>query len=981
MKLNYCYLLNFKRVLLGITLISICSAAWAQRTVTGTVTGAQDNSPIAGAAVLIKGTTTGAYTDAEGNYTVSVPEGSEALVFSYFGFATQEIPIGDQTEINVALEQSVGSLDEIVVTGYTTQREKEKTSAISSVKAEDFNQGNVNNPVQLIQGKVAGINISRPGSDPNQNFNIRLRGLGTLGANSQPLVIIDGVLNADLNSVDPNDIASFDVLKDGSAAAIYGTQAASGVLIITTKKGIPGESKIDYNGYVTAEYIDQTVEVLDREQFLSIDGTTDYGSDTDWVEELTQTGITHVHNLSLSGGSQTTSYRASVNFRDIQGIAKESGFDQLNGRLNLQQKAFDGKMIVNMNLTSTVRNEQLASRDNAAFRQAIIYNPTAPVRSDDPAFDIYDGYFQQTLFDFFNPVAIVEQNQFENKRNNLLGSIDGSFEIIEGLKVGARYSIQRETLLEGDYIDKNSIGTGRDRNGFARRLHEQYFNELMETTVNYDTEIAGWRLNLLGGYSYQEFLNEGFGVAGGDFISDEFGFDNLGASQDFPNGLGGVGSFKNSNKLIAGFGRIQINSPDDTYILSAVVRREGSTRFGEDNKWGTFPGASGAITLSNLITIPSVDNLKLRAGFGVTGAQPNDSYLSLFRLGPVGNFFFNGEFVPSYGPVSNPNPNLQWEEKTDFNVGVDFSMLNYRLSGSLEYYTSTTDNAIIPQDVPVPPNLFDQTFTNIGEISQSGIEATIEYAIFDQPNFSWTSNVVFTYYLDNTLEQFIGEGTDDRANLGSPGQNATPLIRVEEGQPIGQIWGLKFEGIGENGQWLFADTDGDGNPGEDEDRQVIGSGVPDMQVGWANTLRYGNFDLNFFFRGVFGHDLVNTFRALYGAPSSTSTYNVPVTVLDILNLTDAPKFSSYHVEDADFVKLDNVTLGYTIPIAEEWGFNRLRVYVTGQNLFTITDYTGVDPESRQVDGDDPGDPLAPGIDRRNTYFRASGVTFGVNVGF
>ncbi len=978
MKLNYYYKQVIQKTLLGFVFVCLLTTlGLAQRTVTGTVTNAEDNTPIPGAAVLIKGTTTGAYTDGEGNYSVSVPDQASALVFSYYGFSTQELEVGDQTEINVRLESSVGTLDEVIVTGYTTQREAEKSSAIVSVRAEDFNQGNVNDPAQLIQGKVAGVAISRPGSNPNQGFNIRLRGLSTIGANASPLIIIDGVLNADFSAVDPNDIADITILKDASAAAIYGTQAAAGVVIVTTKKGVPGSTQVDYNGFVTFEYVDRSTEVLNRDEFLSFPGTQDFGSDTEWFKEITRTGVTHVHNLSLSGGTNKTTYRASVNFRDIQGIAKKTGFERINGRLNLQQKALNDRLTVNLNFTSTVQDSEFGN--DGAFRYATIYNPTAPVRSDAPEFERWGGYFQQDLFDFLNPVALLEQNENEGKTSTILGSVDARLDIIDGLFAGVKYSQQRESFLGGTYTSKQSRGTGADRNGLASRRNDQQFQQLFETTLGYEKDYDNWDLGVIIGYSYQDFSNEGFGANGGDFLTDAFLFNNLNSAADFDNGLGNVFSYKNNNKLIAGFGRVELNF-SDTYYLSAVVRQEGSTRFGEDNKWGTFPGFSGAVTLSNLFEVPGVDFLKIRGGFGVTGAQPGESYLSLETLQPSGNFFFNGAFTVAYGPNLNANPNLGWEEKRDVSIGLDFNLLNYRLNGSLDYYNTLTVDAILPLAVPVPPNLAPTTFTNIGEISQSGFEMSLGYEIFDKPNFSWESNIAFTYFIENTLDVFNGEGTIFRNNLGSPGQNGTPLILVEEGAPIGQLYGLVFEGISEDGSWIHADTDGDGNPGEDEDRQVIGQGLPDVNLGWNNSFRFGNFDFNFFLRGVFGHDLINTFRAFYEAPSSMTTYNAPVTVKDVRNLTDAPKFSSYHVEDGDFVTLDNATLGYTIPINNDQWVKKARVYVSGQNLFTITDYNGVDPDVRYTDGI-PGDLLSPGIDRRNTYFRAAGITIGANLSF
>jgi TonB-linked SusC/RagA family outer membrane protein len=1005
MKLKVDYM---TRLLLFFVALGLSSFVTAQ-TISGTVTDASTGEPLIGANILVVGTSTGTITDFDGKYSLNLSADAKQLEFSYTGYASTIIDIGGQTVIDVQL--SAGEvLDEVVVVGYGTQKSKEVTSAVTSVNAEDFNKGNVNDPAQLLQGKVAGLSIARPGGNPNGEFSLRLRGLSTIGANTQPLIIIDGVPGAALNSVDPNDIESINVLKDGSAAAIYGTRGASGVIIITTKQGREGTAQVDYNGYVTLEQVARTVDVLDADGYRNFaggpDGSlvgNDRGASTDWFDELTEDAITHAHTLSLSGGSKATSYRVSLNYRDIDGVALGTGFEQLNGRINLTQKAFNDRLKITMNLASTSRQ---ASRGfNAAFRYATIYNPTAPIRDEDnPDFDIYDGYYQNVLFDYFNPVAILEQNTNIQEQRRIVANIRGSVTLAEGLTTDLFYAEQRENDLAGQFIDKNSFWFGRDRNGLAARSTEERFNRLFEWTGNYDKQLGSVGLKALVGYSFQEFENEGFAAVGGNFTIDDFSFDNLGSALDFQNGLGSVGSFRNSERLIAFFGRVNLDY-DDTYYFSASLRREGSSRFGTDNQWGIFPGISAGVTLSNLFDISGVDNLKLRAGYGVTGNRPGQSYLSLLRLAPTSSFFFNGQYINSFSPVSNPNPDLAWEQKSDISVGLDFNLLDYKLNGSLDFYQTTTSDLILPFNVPVPPNLFSTTFVNIGELRSSGIELSLDYAAIDNENFSWTPNIAFSYFLENELvslsnDNFDFGGVRDIANLGAPGQNGTPLIRVEEGAPIGQIWGLEYEGISEDGSWIFADTDGSGDIDDQADRTVIGSGLPDFTLGFNNTFTFGKFDFNFFLRGVFGHDLVNTFRAFYEAPSTIDSYNILASSGegDLVRLSDTPKFSSLHVEDASFVRLDNATLGYTFDLPEGSSFRNIRVYLNGQNLFTITNYSGVDPEVRYSDlgpdndGDfsilDPdaiegntGDPLAPGIDRRNTYFFSRAFTFGVNLGF
>jgi len=1000
-------------LLFVIALLGLCNFTYAQetRTITGSVTDAKSGEPLIGANVLIFSTNTGTVTDFDGNYELNVPADAEILVFSYTGYATKEVPIDGRTTIDV--QMSVGEvLDEVVVVGYGTQKTKEVTSAVATIKSEDFNRGNVNDPSQLLQGKVAGLTIARPGGNPNGDFNIRLRGLSTVGANTQPLIIIDGVIGASLNSVDPNDIASIDVLKDGSASAIYGTRGSSGVILITTKRGQEGSAKLRYSGQMAVESVARQVDVLSADEYRDFSQEVgigdDLGASTDWFDELTQTGVSQVHNVSLSGGNAQTTYRASLNFRDIEGAARKTGFQQLNGRLNLTQKAFDDRMTISANVAATTRDAVLGF--NQAFRYATIYNPTAPVLDEDSQFG---GYFQQSLFDYFNPVAMIEQNSNDQEQKRLILNGQLKYELLPGLEAKLAYSEQREDDLTETYFSRNSFWVGNGRDGLALLRTNNRFNRLFEFTGNYETNFDRLNFKALAGYSYQAFENNEYEIQGGGFLTDGFGVNNVLSGAEFPNGLSRQYSYRETNKLIAFFGRVNFNY-DDTYFLSASLRREGSSRFGENEKWGLFPGASAGVTLSNLFPINGVDNLKLRAGFGITGNNVIDSYLSRLRFGPqlqgdasgaFANdprrggtpvyFLYNGNYVPAFGPISNPNPNLKWETKTDISVGLDFAFLDYRLTGSLDYYNTTTEDMIFEFNVPVPPNLFSTSIVNVGELNNAGFELSLDFAAIQSDRFNWNTGLALTYWLEPELvslstDDFDFGGTRDIANLGAPGQNGTPLVRVEEGGPLGQIWGLQYQGINEDGTWDFADLNGDGEI-TNEDRTVIGNGLPDFQLGINNTFTFGNFDFNFFLRGVFGHDLVNTFRAFYEAPDALTSYNVLSSTRDVAEATESATFSSNHVESADFIRLDNATLGYTFPMGKGSSFDNIRVYVTGQNLFTITNYLGVDPEVRFVD---PGNidsnsfrinnlpqPLAPGIDRRNTYFLARTITLGVNLGF
>ena len=969
------------------------SFALAQdKTVTGTVT-SEAEGPIPGVSIVIEGTFDGTATNFDGNYNLVVPGSDAVLVFSAIGFTSQTVVVGDRTTVDVVLAPFLVALDEVVVIGYGTQQKKEVTSSVANVKSDEFNQGNVTNPEQLIQGKVAGLSISRPGGNPNQGYDIRLRGLSTVGANTQPLIVIDGVIGASLDNVDPNDIEAMDVLKDGSAAAIYGTRGSSGVILITTKKGRPGTAQVDYSAYVTTEMIAKTTDVMNATEWRALSQETglgtDFGGDTDWFDETTQQSISQVHNLSLSGGTDKTSYRASINYRDANGVMLNTGRTQFNGRLNLTQKALDDKLTITMNFSITQRESEYGFTD--AFRYASIYNPTAPVTSPDPAYAIYDGYFQQVLYDYYNPVQILEQNINEGKDRISNISLRGAYELFDGFVIDAFYSMQSDNGLSGQYYDKNSYWTGMDRNGMAERSTNSSSNQLFESTANWKGSLSSSiDISAMGGYSYQDFVNEGFRARGGDFITDAFTYNNLGAALDFNNGIGSVSSYKNSSKLVAFFGRVNLNF-DDVYFLTASARYEGSTRFGADNKWGLFPAVGGGVDLSSFIDADYIDNLKLRANYGLTGNQPSQNYLSLLRFGPQGNFFYNGAFVPGYGPVSNVNTDLQWEKKGEIDVGVDFSFFKSKLYGSIDFYTRTTTDLLFEYEVPVPPNLYNMAWLNLGEIKSSGLEMALSWNAVQETDFSYSMTFTPSYSLENTLVSLSGEyngaelsyGVRDLGGMGAPGQSDVPLVRAEEGQPFGQLWALVFQEADADGNLIFEDINGDGTI-DPADRQVVGSGLPDFQFGFGNDFTYKNWDMSIFFRGVFGHDLINTYRGFYEVPNMIGSYNLPRTATDMRNEStgtllnnSSGVLSSYHVENASFVSLDNMSIGYNFNLPETSGFRNIRVYVAGNNLFYLTGYQGVDPNPRYSDG---GNPLIPGVDRRNTWFRTRSVSFGVKVG-
>ena len=980
-----------------VLLLCASLSAFSQKAFSGKITSSDDGSGVPGVNVLEKGTSNGTVSDADGNFTINVGNNA-TLVFSAVGYTTQEIAVGTQTSINVSLATDVTSLSEIVVTGYGTQEKKEITSAVTSIKSEDFNNGTVNDPTQLLQGKVPGLNVTRPGGDPNGTFTIRLRGITTFGANAEPLVVIDGVLGGALSSVDPNDIADISVIKDGSGAAIYGSRGGSGVIIITTKKGRAGRTMVSYNATYALENKARTIDFMNAKQFVAAGGT-DLGDDTNWLDKVTKQGNYMVHNLALSGGSDKTTYYAALNVRQGSGIAINSGFDQLNGRVNLTQKALNNKATFSATLSSTSRESELGFKES--LRYAIIANPTMPVydntTTSPTAGADYGGYAERNIFDFFNPLSIAEQTKNDQKYSQLLVNLTGEYDfsdLVDGLRFSMSYSEQNQSTFNGVYYNKSAKFRGSNRNGLASREEHKNQFQLFESTLNYDKAFGSTNLALLGGYSYQEFINQGFGLQGGDFLTDAFTYNNMDAAQDFKNGLGSVFSYKNSDKLVAFFGRANVNIGNN-YFVSASARYEGSTRFGANNKWGIFPAISAGVTLSNLIDIPSVNNLKLRASYGVTGNRPGESYASLQRFGPTGSFYQNGVYGPSYGPRSNANPNLKWETKGEIDFGLDFALLNNKLTGTFDYYTRTTKDLLLYKNVPQPPNLFGQTLLNIGELKNSGVELALNYNVIKKGNLNWNTGINFATFKTEVVKLTSPEIPDGAvfysAGMGAPGQNGFSLARVKEGEELGQLWGPVQEGVNTDGTSKFKDLDGVGGYCEcDDDRTVIGQGLPKFTAAWINSVSYGQFDFNVLVRGSFGHDLVNSYRGFYENREGTTLNNYNIVNTEFYNpdITKA-RVNDTHVEKANFIKLDNAQVGYNFKLKPGSAVSKVRLYVAGQNLFVITGYTGIDPEVRytdQIDGDGGGglgavDPFAPGIERRSTYFTTRTFTMGLNLNF
>ncbi|MFT5999329.1 MAG: TonB-linked SusC/RagA family outer membrane protein [Neolewinella sp.] len=1015
---------HIMRGCLFVMLVLFTGALVAQTAVTGTITDAENGDPLIGASILVAGTSTGTVTDFDGNFSLNVPADAESLVVSYTGYTTKTVTFAGQTTIDIQLA-SGELLEEVVVVGYGTVTQKQVTSAVTTVEAKDFNAGNINDPTQLIQGKVAGLTISKPGGNVNGGTTIRLRGLSSFGGNSSPLIIIDGVVGANLNTVDPADIESINVLKDGSAAAIYGIQASAGVIIVTTKKGQSGKGQLSYRGYVSAESIAKQPEVAGRDEYLRLIGSAadinraqnpgqdlptgsdvraqnDFGGETDWIDAVTTTGISNVHNLSYSGGAGGTTYRASVNYRDINGIGfQDDGFNQLNGRLSVTQKAINDRLTLSIDLTATDKNQEFFNSN--VYKHATTFNPTAPIRVSDQGYNVpqavidnsnatYGGFFEIDNFDYNNPYAVAATANSSRKQSDLLYSMRAGFDLTDDLNIQAAYSRNRSSGLSGTFASQTSRLTGgaagsQERKGFASRNSNSDNNELFEITSTYDLDLGSNSLELLAGYSWQEYNFQGFGASGRGLPSDAFGFNNLGTLADIAGGQVGVSSYQQSYRVIGFFGRARLGI-GSAYNITASVRRDGTSRNGPENKWDIFPAISASADLVDALDLSGPNTLKLRAGYGITGSLPNGNYGYLQTFGTQGQVPFNGGYVATLGPTSNENPNLKFEKKGEFNAGLDFAFLDYKLTGTLDFYTRTTRDLITNVQVPSPPFLFSNVEANLNNVDliNTGVELSLSYQIGDVngEGFGWEPSLVFSTF--STKLEDNGETPDfnfgaggveifQSSSPGSPGQNDDPVSQVRVGEDFGGLYTRQLDIAASQaaGQYVFI--------GDENEKVLVGNGLPDFSLGFANSFTYGNLDFNFFLRGDFGHSIANmpaNFYGQHGNAVSRPIDNLIVNDRFLEGVISAPKFSDYFVEKASFLALDNAQVGYKFDLGEGTGFDNIRVYVAGQNLFYITDYSGVDPNIRFTDG---GNALTPGIDRRSTFFRTRTFTAGVSVGF
>lgn len=981
-----------KHLFLLLTLLSFSLTALAQQKVTGKV---KDSSgePVIGASVVVKGNNTmGTITDFDGNFMLDVPAKS-VLVISYIGYVTQEVPTAGKNSLEIVLKEDTKTLDEVVVIGYGTQRKGDVTSSVASVKADNFVKGAVKDVGQLIQGKVAGLAITNPNGDPTGSTQIRLRGTNTIGgANTAPLVLIDGI-PGELGTVAPEDVESVDVLKDGSAAAIYGTRGTNGVILITTKqaKGVD-INQVEYNGYVSTSLIAKKLDMLNADEFRTLYPDQDHGADTDWIDEISRTPVSHVHNLSLMGGNSKTNYIANLNYASRQGIMKKSDFESFQGRIEVTHRMFDDKLKLKFGLFGK-KNQMESTTSGGSFRgwvygQATRRNPTDPVRNE-------DGTWNENVskFEYENPLALLYEAEGNVKKTQLRYNGNIVYNPIKDLTLSAVFSYIRDNMNRGYGETLNHISALRDGlAGWSSVGAYTKMEKLMELTAQYNKEIGAHKFSVLGGYSYNETDFEELWIDNYGFQDDYFGgWHNIGIGSALKDGKANIGSKKTPTNLIGFFGRATY-SFKNRYLLMGALRYEGASQlWGTDNAWGLFPSISVGWRITEEAFMKNqkiFDDLKLRVGYGVTGSQPKDPFLGVAMLKYGSYAFVNGNWVQTIVPASNPNPDLKWEEKKETNIGLDFVSWGGRLSGSIDYYNRDVDGLIYEYGVPTPPNLYNKTMANGGTMRNRGVEVLVTVVPVQNKDFEWSTTGTFSLNSNKliSLSGSIFKSDYDYFNTGTveySGQVADSH-RVQVGESIGNFYGFKVVDVDSEGRWIYEDRNGELVNYKDfthapEDKHVIGNGLPKWYAGWNNTLRYKNFDLNVTMRGAFGFQIINGGRMNYENVKNSRFENRLKSVNDLvfgkhtLSPEVEPEFNSYYVEDGDYWKIDNITLGYSFGQVGKY-IKSLRFYGSVLNALTITGYKGIDPEV-STDG------LTPGYDTRDRYPSVRSFTFGVNVKF
>lgn len=974
-------ILNNKKEMASVTRIS---APQQGKKVSGVVKDKKGET-IIGANVTVKGTTVGTITDFDGNFSIEAPSNA-TLVISYIGYAPTEIAVGGKSKLDVVMSEDSRALDEVVVVGYGSTVKKDLTTAVTSVRSKDFLQGAVNDPMQMVDGKVAGLTVSSTAAaDPNASSGLQVRGASSLKAGNGPLIVIDGMPGGDLRSLGQQDIESITVLKDGSAAAIYGSRGANGVILVQTKQGKAGKVSITYDGYLDHDVVAAKPDILSPEEFVAKGRAKDFGSRTDWYDALiNKSNIGHNHNLALSGGSETTQFRISANYKQKEGIDIASDRKEYGIRTSFKQTALEGLLEVGGNLSYRVAEEDYT--DYGVFKVATKLNPT--VNIDEMA------YFKGR-YDEYNPVKFLTERENGATQEYITVDLNAKVNILKNLNTEIKLGRQGHNKKKREYYTKaHKESIDNSRAGRARLEQENWTDWTLEWLGNYNFNIDKHDVKIMGGYSYQEFNWEKFYAENSDFPSDAFLYNNLDAGKwNKEPGRLGMDSEKNKEKTIAFLGRVNYDF-DNTFLVSASLRYEGNTKFGDDHKWGAFPAASAAWRLSKLPVFedsPVVNDLKLRFSYGVTGRSGFDKYIALSKYSGYGwQIDSNGKWIQVYGPGNNPNKDLGWEKQISYNLGVDYTLFDSRLSGSLDVFLREGRDVIAEYDAPVPPFLHQSIWTNVGTTTSKGFELQLNWEAVRTESFSYTTFGTVSY-TKSKLKSFsnstYNKGYIDGNGLPSPG-NPGPAQRLANDTEIGSFYGYRYAGVDDEGRIMIYKGGKKGNEtiladnAQDSDRDFIGNGAPKWEMSWGNSFSYKGFDLSLFFRGRFDYDIMNVQQMYFGLQAEPEVNLLHSAYKENAHIKGGKKICDYFLESGNFLKLDNLTVGWTPKLKTKW-ISNLRVYGSVRNVFTITGYSGLDPATVRTTGLWPGMRSA-GADDSNpldVYPTTRSFTFGVQISY
>ncbi len=963
--------------------------------VTGTVTDSASGQPLPGAQVSIVGTLLGTQVATTGHYAIrNVPAGTRTVRVQRLGYAVSErsvtVPAGGTVTVNFTVAARAVMLNRVVAVGYGTQKQEQITSAVSSVDAKDFNQTPARDAASLIAGKIPGLAVTTPTGDPNAGTEISLRGVTTLIGPTSPLVLIDGV-PGDLNTVAPQDIDQISVLKDASAAAIYGSRASNGVVLITTKRFQGGAPSIRYDAYASRSTIAKRPDFLTASDYRSLIAQgydfQDFGSTTNWQDAVLRSPISSRQNVSLMGGSGATSYTASFNYENTQGIFQRSDKQSMTARINLSQSMFADRLRADFNMLTGI-NDAFAGPDYTyIWRQTLIRNPT------DQMVDSTGAWQERGTYFYTNPLGLLNEDNGSNEGRDLRLNGTLKYSPINQLNISLLGGTERSSNLYGEATTFEHVNTTQSGlNGTADRSTGSETDHILELTGTYTPTLGDNHVTLLGGYSYQDFENEGFSAYNYGFPTDLFAYNQLQQGSALSTGNADMSSYKSSYTLIGYFTRLNYDW-QDRFLLNGSLRYEGNSRFGAAHKWGMFPAISAGWRLANEQFVrsraPWLNELKLRVGYGVTGIAPTSSYLSLTSYSYRDRFLYDGQWVEGLEPSRNPNPDLRWERKSEINEGIDYAMFDSRLNGSLDVYQRDTRDMLYNYSVPVPPYLYGNMLANVGHMANRGIEAQVNFDVIRRPQTTWTTSVNWSTNSNRlvSLSNSVYQSADFfyAGYTGEPIQYSTH--RIDVGGKIGNFYGYQSVDIDTAGHWIVLDSAGNRisiDDAKEKDRHVIGNGLPKQYLSWNNTARFHNWDLNVNMRGAFGFQILNFPRMFYENPTITQ-YNMLKSAFDKVygkrTVNYDLAYVSYYIENGDYWKLDNVTLGYTFGQSAlkllGGAVSGARIYVAGNNLFTITGYKGLDPEvsTRGLDG------LSPGIEYRDTYPTTRMITTGLSLRF